>query len=322
MRAARLVEVGKALRIEDLPPLQAGPGMQVVDVRCAALNRRDYWMTTGMYPGISVPATLGSDGAGVCDGAEVVINPGLAWGPDEAVQGRDFSILGMPVDGTFAEQVLVPATQIYPKPAHLTWEEAASLPLAGVTAFRALFRQGGAGPGLRILITGIGGGVALTAMLFALASHMEVTVTSGSAWKLERAKALGAVRTANYTDPAWIQDLVARNILFDLILDSAGGAHFGDLLKLVKPGGKIVVYGGTLGKIRNLSPQVLFWRQIAIQGSSMGSPADFTAMLDFVNRHQIRPVVDSVFPLAEANLAVGKLEKSDQFGKVILHISG
>jgi NADPH:quinone reductase-like Zn-dependent oxidoreductase len=320
MRAARLTGLHKPLSVEEIDDASAVSPERIVQVRCAALNRRDYWMTKGQYPGISFPTTPGSDGSGICDGQPVIIDPGLDWGASEAVQSKEFQILGMPRDGTLAEQVVVPGSNIYPKPEHLTWEEAAAFPLAGLTAYRALFVHGRAEPEQKVLITGVGGGVALTAMQFALAHGMETSVTSGSPAKLAQAAGMGAHHSANYNTPDWQKDILRKTGEFDLIIDSAGGEAFGLLPKLVKPGGRIVLYGGTLGKIQNLSPQVLFWRQISIHGTSMGSPADFMAMIAFVNKHQIRPIVDSVFELDDVNAAIDRIGSSEQFGKVVVRI--
>lgn len=321
MRAARLTEINQPLSIEDLPAPIPSDEMAIVSVRAAALNRRDFWMQKGMYPGIRLPVTPGSDGAGTLDGKDVLIDPGLEWGTSEKVQSPDFRILGMPEDGTLAEHVAVPKVNVYTKPGHLSWEEAAALPLAGVTAYRALFGHGMAEPGQKVLITGVGGGVALTTMQLALAHGLQVGVTSGQDEKLEKARALGAHYSANYRHEGWEKSLLEDHGEFDIVIDSAGGEGFSRMLRLVRPGGRIVIYGGTTGKIQDLSPQILFWRQITIQGSTMGSPADFKAMLEFVTKHKIRPVIDSVFPLAEINNALARLKESNQFGKVVITIS-
>ena len=185
MLAARMLELKSAVQLTDVPPPVPKAGEAIVRLQAAALNRRDFWITKGLYPNVRVPATLGSDGAGrvtaVGPGGheawvdqEVIIDPSLAWGPDPRYQGADFHILGMPTDGTFAEEVVVPVSQLHRKPAHLTWEQAAALPLAGVTAFRALVSQGKLQRDQRVLITGIGGGVATHALQFARALGAEV----------------------------------------------------------------------------------------------------------------------------------------------------
>ena len=170
MKALVLKQTKSPLELEDRPDLSPAADEAVVTLKAAALNRRDYWITQGMYPGINPPVVMGSDGAGNVSrlGAdvdpawldrEVLINPALDWGNDQAAQGDHFSILGLPKDGTFATEVAVQASQLHAKPAEMSWQEAAALPLAGLTAYRAVFSQGNLKPGDTMLITGIGGGV-------------------------------------------------------------------------------------------------------------------------------------------------------------------
>lgn len=289
-------------------------------MHAAALNHRDLFITQGLYAGIQLPSILGSDGAGLLDGQKVIINPGLDWGPQEEHQDRKFRVLGMPDHGTFAEQILIPKIYVHPMPAHLAFEAAAALPLAGLTAYRAVFSQGRLAQGQRVLITGIGGGVALFAMQFALAAGASVFVTSGSDTKIQKAVDMGAEGGINYKQKDWAKELKSSKRQFDLIIDSAGGPSFRYLLDLADFGARIVVYGGTVGKIDGLSPQRLFWKQLSIIGSTMGSPADFSAMLNFVEKHEIQPVVDRVFAIHEAKAAFQRMENGDQFGKIVLKI--
>ena len=218
MDAMALMTAGQPLQKVDRPPAEPGAGEVVVRLRAAALNRRDYWIQQGLYPGIVTPVVLGSDGAGVVTACgpgvdqsqldrEVVINPGLDWGENPRAQSAAFTILGMPRDGTFAQEVVVPAEQLYDKPVHMSWEQAAALPLAGVTAWRAVFTQGNAEPGERVLVTGIGGGVATFALQFAVEAGATVHVTSSSQEKLRRAAELGAVSGFNYRQPDWTDQL-------------------------------------------------------------------------------------------------------------------
>ncbi len=295
-------------------------GEVLVTLRAAALNHRDVFITQGLYAGIKMPCILGSDGAGECGGQPVIIYPALAWGDHLAAQGRDFRVLGMPDDGTFAEQIRIPQENVYPKPAHLAWEQAAALPLAGLTAWRVLFTRCQLQAGERVLITGIGGGVALIALQLALAAGAEVWVTSGSAEKIEKARALGAQGGANYRSEGWDKQLKKEAGGFDVVIDSAAGDGFAALPGLCNPGARIGMYGGTLGKMNGLSPQLIFWKQISLLGSTMGTQAEFAAMLDFVALHRIVPVVDAVFPLAEGNAALARLAEGEQFGKVVLRV--
>src|ERR1700694_2681585 len=203
VKATVLIAVKTPLIVQQLPDLVAAPGRAVVRLKAAALNHRDLWTQLGLYPNIKLPVTLGSDGAGVVTsvgteadrswvGREVIINPSLDWGPDPRAQGKDFRILGLPDNGTFAEQVSIPVANLAPKPAHLSWEQAAALPLTGLTAWRALFPRAQLKPGERVLVTGTGGGAALIALQFAAAAGATVWVTSSSPEKLARAETLGA----------------------------------------------------------------------------------------------------------------------------------
>ena len=194
----------------------------VVQLNAAALNRRDYWITLGLYPNLRFPSVLGSDGCGVYEGEEVVINPSIHWGNDPRFYSDDYYILGMEEYGTFAEQVAVRKKNIYPKPAHLTAEQAAALPLAGLTAYRVLFSRCQAKAGEKVLISGVGGGVALLACQFAIAIGADVYVTSGSEEKIEKAIALGAKGGMNYKDPDAMKILQKAIGGFDVVIDSAG----------------------------------------------------------------------------------------------------
>ena len=332
MKALALTELKQPLTLEDRAELEPGPNDVVVRLHAAALNRRDFWITQGMYPGIKTPVVLGSDGAGiVCKTGsalgnfwldqEVIINPGLNWGESHQAQESEFSILGMPTDGTFAEEVVVPASQLHEKPEHLNWQEAAALPLAGVTAWRAMFTQGQLNQGETVLITGIGGGVATFALQFALAAKASVWVTSSSQKKIDRAVALGAKGGFNYKNEEWPKQMLDASTSPNLIVDSAGGKGYGDLLNLAAPGGRIVNYGATTGPPEKFDLFKVFWKQLRVIGTTMGSPGDFSSMLNFVNEHRIKPVIDSVGPLSAGNRALEAMANSPQFGKSVLAIS-
>ncbi len=300
-------------------PILAGDEV-IVELKAAALNRRDFYITRGMYPGIVFPAVLGSDGAGMYKDREVVLYPAADWGGDPACQSSAFKILGMPDHGCFARQIGIRYHYLFNKPAHLTMQQAAALPLAGLTAYRALFTRARLQPGEKVLVSGIGGGVALQAFQFAHALGCEVYVTSGDAGKIEKAKEMGAMGGANYRDEDFARQLKGMAGGFDVIIDSAGGEGFAKFLDVINPGGRIVVYGGTAGKIPNLSPQRLFWKQASILGSTMGTVEEFKKMLDFISEHRIVPVVDSVYKLEDGNQAIEKLGKGGQFGKIVLEI--
>jgi len=305
----------------------------MVKMTTAALNHRDLWIQKGMYAGLKYPIILGSDGCGVITKVgqdvsrdilhdDVLINPSFNWGGEEAYQSGDYQILGLPQDGTFAEYVAVPKDHVHELPIHLTPGQGAGLPLAGLTAYRALFARADLKPTDKVLISGIGGGVALFAMQFALAHGCEVWVTSSARSKIKAAKALGAKGGANYKEEDWDKTLVKKSGSFDVIVDSAGGAGFGKLINVAGFGARIAIYGGTAGKIEAISPQKIFWKQISILGTTMGSDRDFYNMLRFVKRHEIVPVVDEVFPFAEIEAAASKMEAGKQFGKIILDMRG
>lgn len=295
-------------------------GEVVVNLRAAALNHRDLFITQGLYAGIRFPCIFGSDGAGELRGKRVVLYPALEWGDNPDFQGKNFRILGMPDDGTFAEQIRVPRQNVFLMPEHLGWEQAAALPLAGLTAWRTLFSRCKLKNGEKVLISGIGGGVALTALQLAVAAGATVFVTSSSSEKIEKAVKLGAKGGAIYREEGWDKRLKAEVGGFDVIVDSAAGDGFAVFPALCNPGARIGVYGGTLGKVNGLSMQPVFWKQISILGSTMGSLREFRAMLAFVAKHEIVPVVDSVFPLSEGNAAFEKMGKGTQFGKIVLQM--
>lgn len=316
MKALVFEEVGQYPVYKDYA-LSSEEAGSVVEIHASALNHRDLWITEGMYPGIQTPCVLGSDGAGVCEGRAVVICPSIGWGDHEAYQADEFTVLGMPLDGTFADKIHIQKQYIYDKPAHLTMEEAAALPLAGVTAYRTLFSRCQAAANEKVLISGVGGGVALFAMQFAIAQGCEVYVTSGNEEKIAKAVALGAKGGVNYKSPEWYKALRKMAGGFDVIIDSAGGDGFQHFVKLCNPGARIGFYGASLGKYNNINPQILFWRQVSILGSTMGSDQDFADMLAFVDKHQIKPIVDEVIPIENAHLGFDKMKAGKQFGKIV-----
>ena len=331
MKAVYLEGIGKSLTIIDTEKPVAGPGEAVVQVQAAALNRRDVWIQHGRYFLKDYPAILGSDCAGVVSevgpdvdqvwvGQEVIVDPGTDWGSNPRAHSADYKILGMPQPGSFAEYVKVPAQNLHPRPPHLSFEQAAALPLAGLTAYRALFTKCQLQPAEKVLVTGAGGGVALFAVQFAVAAGAEVWVTSGSDEKLERANALGAAGGVNYRRDGWSKELKAQTDGFDVLIDSAAGEGFVQLVKLAKPGGRIGIYGGTTGMIGHINPAELFWKQLTIYGSTMGTAEDFAGMLRLVNEKRLQPVVDVVFSLEEAEQAMRYMEAGRQFGKIVLQV--
>jgi len=334
MNAIVLRELGgpERLVLEQVSDPEPGPGEAVVALRAAALNHRDAWIRKGLYAGITLPIILGSDGAGEVAavgpgvdpawlGRHVVINPSLGWGPDDRVQGPSYRILGLPDNGTYAERVKTPAENLFVKPAALSWEAAAAIPLGGLTAYRALVTRARIQPGETVLITGIGGGVATLALLIARRFGARVIVTSSSDAKLARAVQLGADGGVNYTSNTWDKQVQALcDGGPDVIVDSAGRDVFPALLDIVRPGGRIVTFGATTGSPSTIEVRRIFWKQVSILGSTMGTPAEFAAMLALFDGPLV-PVVDRVFPLIAAPDAHRRMDQADQFGKIVLEIA-
>ncbi len=330
MRAVHLVAKHE-LSIVDVAAPVPGAGEVVIALRAAALNRRDVWMKRGEYAGLRFPCLPGSDGAGVVTavgagvsaswiGSEVVINPSFGWGERDEAPGPGFSILGLPRDGTLAEQIAVPVEQVAPKPAHLTWEQAAALPLAGLTAYRALVTRARLRAGERVLITGIGGGVAALGLMLARALGARVWVTSSRPDALAQARAQGAEAGFDYTQPVWIEAAKAVGG-FDVILDSAGGETLPSLIEVAAPGARLVSYGATLGNPGSFALRKVFWRQLSLLGTTMGSPRDWAGLLACVTSQRLQPPVGAVYPLEHVSEAFALMEQGAQQGKVVLRIA-
>lgn len=318
----QIVEVRKPKPIKD---------QVLIRIRYAALNHRDLWLfqeQTQQFPEGVIP---GSDGSGVIEevgedadplliGAEVVINPSLDWGNNPVVQGDTFRILGFPDHGTFAEYLVISKKYVFEKPEHLSSEEAAAVPLSGLTAYRALFSKARLRAGEKVLITGIGGGAALWVLQFALAYKARVYVTSGSEEKLSRALAMGAAGGFNYQDPQWAEQAKREAGGFDIIIDSAGGNDFAKYIDLAYPGGRIVNFGRTAGNITDIPTRILYWKQLSLFGTTMGTRDEFLSMLALLESRNIRPVIDKTFALSQVSEAFQRMETAGQFGKILLEI--
>ncbi len=329
MKAMVLESRAAPFVMRDVPTPPLNSGDVLVKLKASALNHRDYYIQQGTYPRTKYPIIVGSDGAGVVEavgadvspalvGSEVIINPAHDWGDNPNVQQKDFKVLGLPDNGTLAEYIAVPARYVQPKPRHLTFEESAAVALVGLTAYRALFTRGKLERGETVLVTGIGGGVAVTAMQFALAVGARVWVTSGSDEKIKRAMAMGADGGVNYQATGWADELKKRAGGFNVIVDGAAGAGFANLLDVAAAAGRIVIYGSVQGKIQNAEAARIYWKQLSILGSTMGTEEEFAAMLQFLEKHSIRPVIDSVYSLADAEKAMQRLSSGGQFGKIVL----
>ncbi len=335
MKAIVLHRVGEPedLHLENVADPTPAPGEVVVRLRAAALNHRDLYICRGQYAGLRFPIIPGSDGVGEIAalgngvenlkvGDQVIINPSINWGNNPRVQGPDFRILGLPDNGTLAQLVKVPAQNVLPRPAGLSDEEVAAIPLAGLTAYRAVVTRGELQAGETVLVLGIGGGVATFALMIAKQLGARVLVTSGSEEKIARARALGAEEGFNYKTTNWVKAVQAATGGQgpDLIIDGTGGQTFDLALDAARPGGRIVNYGATTGVVPEVAVRRIFWKQLDVRGSTMGSPADFRAMLSLFGEGKLRPMVDRVFPLAETGAALKHMDHAAQFGKIVLKI--
>lgn len=318
MRAVRVQEGGE-LRYEEAPDPVAGPGEVLIELRTAAVNRRDLLVRNPPGPAyeFDLPLIPGSDGAGVRrdTGEEVVIYPGLGWGPREDAAGPDWRILGGPDDGTYAELVKVPAENVFPKPARFSWEEAAAFPLAALTAYRALFEIGGLVEDESVLVLGAGSGVSTVAVSLAAQAGCRVLVTSSSREKIDRAKELGAEGGVLYTEDGWAE--AAGPV--DVVLDSVGST-WRESLKALRRGGRLVVFGGTGGPEVTIDVRALYLNWHSIRGTTMGSARDFAGLLRMVNGGRWSPVIDSVRPLEEAAAAHERMQAGEHFGKLVLTV--
>ena len=336
MKAMVLHEIGgpEKLSYEDAPDPEPGPGESVVRLHAAALNRRDVFVTRGQYPGAkpeTLPVILGSDGSGEVvargdgaggpdEGTEVVINPALYWGDDPRKPGKEYRILGLPDDGTFAQLVNVPSENVFPKPSHLSHEEAAAIPLGALTAYRALVTRGGIEKGETVVVPGIGSGVATFVVQMAAALGARLFVTSGEDEKIEKAKELGAEGGVNYNSEDWSRELKSMTGGVDLAVDHVGGEAFDAMVSLARPGSRIVTFGATAGpKVTVVMPRI-FLKHLTILGTAMGTNEEFGAMLDLFAEHGLRPTINETFPLQETAAAMEYMEEGSGIGKIVLDI--
>jgi zinc-binding alcohol dehydrogenase/oxidoreductase len=317
VKAIRIHEDGgpEVLRYEDVPDPTPASGEVLIELRAASLNHLDVWVRKGL-PSVPKPHILGADGAGVIAGTDerVVINPGIL------TEGK-MHIVGETRDGTHAELIAIPRAFVHPIPGDLTFEEAAAFPLVFLTAYRMLIPRARLQAGEWALIWGIGGGVATAALAIAKAVGARVVVTSSSDAKLKRARELGADATINHET----EDVVARVKELTgggahVVVDDVGEATWKRTLDAARPEGRIVVCGATTGPNPPAALHRVWWKQLSILGSSMGTPEDFQHVYELVAAGKALPTVDLVFPLAEARAAHERLEAGEQLGKIVLSI--
>jgi NADPH:quinone reductase-like Zn-dependent oxidoreductase len=326
VRAVRIHEDGgpEVLVLEEAPDPEPGPGEVLVRLHASALNHLDVWIRKGL-PSVPKPRILGADGAGVVEslgdgvtgfepGERVVLNPGI-----EAGGGR-IHVIGEHGDGTNAELIAVPATNVHPIPDGLSYEEAAAFPLVFETAYRMLVTRAGLREGEWVLAWGIGGGVSTAALAIAKALDARVLVTSSSETKLARARELGADATVNHATgdvKAAVQEATGGHGV-DVVVESVGEATWATSLQVAAPGGRIAVCGATSGPNPPAALHRVWWKQLTILGSTMGTGEDFAGAYELVASGRALPVVDSVLPLEEIRTAHERLEAGEQLGKIVL----
>jgi NADPH:quinone reductase-like Zn-dependent oxidoreductase len=328
VRAVRIHEDGgpEVLVLEEAPDPAAGPGEILVRIHASALNHLDVWIRKGL-PSVAKPRILGADGAGVVEalgegvegfepGDRVVLNPGIEVG-----DGR-IHVIGEHGDGTNAELIAVPATNVHPIPDGMSFEEAAAFPLVFETAYRMLVTRAGIREGEWVLAWGIGGGVSTATLAIGKALGARVIVTSSSDAKLERARELGADATVNHAGgdvKAAVQEATGGRGV-DVVIEHVGEATWATSLQVAAPGGRIAVCGATSGPNPPAALHRIWWKQLSILGSTMGTGEDFAGAYELVASGRARPVVDEVLPLEEIRTAHERLEAGEQLGKIVLTI--
>jgi NADPH:quinone reductase-like Zn-dependent oxidoreductase len=341
MKAALIYEHGdpSVVQVAEVEAPVPGAGEVALKVLCAGLNHLDIWVRKGRAK-MPMPHILGCDAVGIVTavganvesprvGEQVIVNPALSCGRCESCRRGEqslcasFGIIGLSRNGTFAEQAVVPASNCYPKPRHLTDEEAGALALSHTTAWRMLMTRAQIKPGESVLIHGIGGGVALSALQLAKRVGAEVFVTSSSNEKLSRAQELGADHTINYEEANvadWIRHHKGDRGV-DVVIDAAGAATWPLDFTCVRKGGRVVLCGVTTGAKAETDLRTLYWNQLTILGSTLGSTRDVEQMLAAVNVNRLRPVIDEVYPLDRVRDAMAKMEEARQFGKIVLKVT-
>ena len=344
MKAVTIQEHGgpEVVQVGEVQDPVPEDGEVLIEVRAAALNHLDIWVRGGAKAfSLDMPHVLGTDAAGeviglgpdvhgVEAGDEVVIYPGLPCGccehcvRGEHSQCESFGIVGATRPGTYAEKITVPAANVRPRPQNLSFAEAAALPVAYLTAWRMLMHRACLEPGETVLIHGIGGGVALAGLQICDLLGAEAIVTSSSHEKLQRAADMGAKHTINYLETEDVAEVVmdvtgGRGV--DVALDSVGAQTWGINLRAVRRGGRVVICGVTTGPTAETDLQALYWNQISLLGSTLGSLDEFRQLLRTVETGDLKPLLDSIHSLEQAPQAMEKMEKGEQMGKIVLDLT-
>ena len=318
MRAVRIHEDGgpEVLVLEEVPDPVPAPGEVLVRLHASALNHLDVWIRKGL-PSVPKPRILGADGAGVRvdTGERVVINPGIE-------HGGTIHVIGEHGDGTNAELIAVPESNVHPIPGDLSFEEAAAFPLVFETAYRMLVTRARLQEGEWVFAWGIGSGVSTAVLAIAKALGARVIVTSSSDAKLARARELGADLALNHaTEDVYeaVKEATGGHGI-DVLVEHVGEATWKQSLNLAAREGRITVCGATTGPNPPAQLHRIWWKQLSILGSAMGTGADFAAAYELVASGRARPVVDQIFPLEEIRAAHERLEAGEQLGKIVLSI--
>ena len=319
MKAIRIHEDGgpEVLRYEDAPEPEPGPGEVLIELRAASLNRLDLWVRAGL-PSVPKPRILGADGAGLDpEGRRVVINPGIE-------HGDRISVVGEHMDGTHAQLVAVPQSNVYPIPDELSFEEAAAFPLVFETAYRMLVTRAGLREGEWVLVWGAGSGIGTAAIVLSRALGARVVTTSSSDAKVELARGLGAEAVVNHKTGDVLEAVreATGGAGADVVVEHVGEATWQTSLQAVRAHGRIAVCGATSGPNPKAALHRVWWKQLTILGSTMGTKEDFEGAFELVKSGKAKPVVDSVHPLAEARAAHERMESGEHFGKIVLSIPG
>ncbi len=326
MKAIRIHEDGgpEVLRYEDAPDPEPGEGEVLIRLRAASLNRLDLWVRRGL-PSVPKPRILGADGAGVVEalgpgvtgfepGEPVVINPGVE-------HGSKITVIGEHTDGTHAELIAVPASNVYPLADGLGFEEAAAFPLVFETVYRMLVTKAGLAEGEWVLVWGVGSGIGSASLVLAKALGARVIATSSSAEKLDRATKLGADVVVDHAQgdvPAAVKEATGAGV--HVVVEHVGEATWQRSLQCARQEGRIVVCGATSGPNPPAALHRIWWKQLAVLGSTMGTRADFEGVYELFRTGRLKPVVDSVYPLEDAAAAHARMERGEHFGKIVLSI--
>lgn len=315
------------LKYDEIDIAEPKEGKVRIKLKTAGLNHRDLFVPS-RHKAEDPALVPGSDGAGVVDavgagvtnvseGDEVIINPSLGWKKNSDVPPEGFEIVGLPFHGTFAEYISVPAENAVDKPGFLSWEEAGVLALSAMTAYRALFTRGKVEEGMTVLIPGATGGAGTFLMQFAAAAGAKVYVTSRSEEKRSQALEFGADKAID-SETDWDEALAGEKV--DVVIESVGAATFNKSIDQLRRGGTLVAFGASAGDTVDFDLRKFFYGQYNLLGSTMASGEELDEMLAFIEKHEIRPVMDASYSLSDFQEAFDRLENAGMMGKIVFNI--